>query len=75
MLKDLVREEGPTAFFKGLTPKVSGIIIITSVWVIETDVRGCRLWWLDLNWCLVIPLLKRLFRSSPITFKPKLIPP
>ena len=23
VLKDLVREEGPTAFFKGLTPKVS----------------------------------------------------
>lgn len=34
-----------------------------------TDVRGCRLWSLDLNSCSVIHLLKRLFRSLPTMFK------
>ena len=69
VLKDLVREEGPTAFFKGLTPKVSYNHFLTLPRIQMTDVRGCRLWSLDLNSCSVIHLLKRLFRSLPTMFK------
>ena len=69
VLKDLVREEGPTAFFKGLTPKVSYNHFFTLPRIQMTDMRGCRLWSLDLNSCSVIHLLKRLFRSLPTMFK------
>lgn len=69
VLKDLVREEGPGAFFKGLTPKVSRVLF-TPLHAQFADVRLYRLWSLGLNSCSVIHSLKRLFHSSPTTFEP-----
>jgi hypothetical protein len=55
VVKDLIKNEGPTAFFKGLTPKVSFPSYTDWVWV--SWLIGCLLcrflWW-GRSWCLVI---------------------
>lgn len=49
IIKDLLKNEGPAALFKGLTPKVSYIPLRVSN---ITDLVH-RFWLSDLNWCSV----------------------
>ena len=51
VIKDLIKNEGPTAFFKGLTPKVGSFFVGLDV---PTDRYLYRFLLWDQNWCSAI---------------------
>jgi Mitochondrial carrier protein len=51
VVKDLLKNEGPTAFFKGLTPKVDSIVVDLAKSTQDSQFRSSSS---DQNWCSVI---------------------